>query len=46
MTVLAHIVGIPVEEAALSVAPVASVLGGVLFVQLRGVLRRERGGGR
>jgi hypothetical protein len=38
---LAHIAGIPVEETALSMAPVATVLGGAAFMQLRrGVSRR------
>jgi hypothetical protein len=40
---LAHIAGIPVEETALSMAPVASVIGGAALVNLRrGVFRRSQ----
>jgi hypothetical protein len=38
----AHIAGIPVEETALSMAPVASVIGAAALVNLRrGVSRRS-----
>jgi hypothetical protein len=41
---LAHIVGIPVEETALSLAPIAAATGGVAGLKLRGwVIRRRRG---
>jgi hypothetical protein len=37
---LAHLVGIPVEEAALSLAPIAVATGGVAGVKLRAARRR------
>ena len=40
MAIVAHIAGVPVEETALSLAPVATVLGGVAVAQLRRVRRR------
>jgi hypothetical protein len=41
---LAHIAGVPVEETALTIAPVATLLGAAAMVRLRG--RLERRGGR
>jgi hypothetical protein len=41
-TVLAHIAGIPVEETALSLAPVALTMAGVAGVRLRAGWRRRR----
>lgn len=38
---LAHIVGIPVEETALSLAPVAVTTGGIAAVKLRRLARRR-----
>jgi hypothetical protein len=39
---LAHIAGVPVEETALSMAPIATVLGGVALRNLRrGAWRRS-----
>jgi len=39
---LAHIAGMPVEETALSMAPIATVIGGAAIRNLRrGVLRRS-----
>lgn len=41
---LAHIAGIPVEETALSLAPIAAATGGVAGMKLRSwVIRRRRG---
>jgi hypothetical protein len=40
MPVVAHIAGVPVEETALSLAPVATVLCGAALVRLRQRLRR------
>jgi hypothetical protein len=51
---LAHIVGVPVEETALSLAPIAAATGGIAGLKLRervvrrrarkrrGVIRRQR----
>ena len=41
---LAHIVGIPVEEAALSLAPIAAATGGIVGLKLheRSARRRPR----
>jgi hypothetical protein len=39
---LAHIAGIPVEETALSAAPVAAVIGSVALLRLRDGLRRAK----
>jgi predicted alpha/beta-hydrolase family hydrolase len=41
-TVLAHIAGIPVEETALSLAPVALTVAGVAGARLRSGWRRKR----
>jgi hypothetical protein len=38
----AHIAGIPVEETALSFAPVILIAGGVAGARLRGLVRRVR----
>jgi hypothetical protein len=40
---LAHIAGIPVEETALSFAPVAVAAGGVAGARLRRLARRRNG---
>jgi hypothetical protein len=41
VTLAAHIAGVPVEETLLSLAPVATVLGGIALFHLRTkVLRR------
>lgn len=37
---LAHLVGIPIEEAALSLAPIAAATGGIAGVKLRAARRR------
>lgn len=42
MVSLAHIAGIPVEETALALAPVAAVVGGVSLARLRGRFGRVR----
>jgi hypothetical protein len=39
---LAHIGGVPVEEAALSLLPVAAMLGGAALSNLRRGVRRRR----
>jgi|GEM_PF-1965275 len=39
---LAHIAGIPAEETALGLAPVAGTLAGCIGLRLRGALRRDR----
>jgi len=39
---LAHIGGIPVEETALGLAPVAGALAGCIGLRLRSALRRDR----
>jgi hypothetical protein len=39
---LAHIAGIPVEETALSLAPIASVIGGLALLRLREGVRRGK----
>jgi hypothetical protein len=39
---LAHIVGIPVEETALSLAPLAAVTGGIAGIKLREQAGRRR----
>ena len=39
---LAHIIGIPVEETALSLAPLAAVTGGIAALKLRERARRPR----
>jgi hypothetical protein len=41
MVVIAHIFGIPAEETALSLAPVATILVGVAVAYVRGAGRRE-----
>lgn len=38
---LAHIVGIPVEETALNFAPIAAATGGLAGLRLRSALRRR-----
>ena len=38
----AHIAGVPVEETALSLAPVAATVAGAAGVKLRGQVRRRR----
>jgi hypothetical protein len=38
---LAHIVGIPVEETALNFAPIAAATGGLASLRLRSALRRR-----
>ncbi len=43
---LAHIAGIPVEETALSFAPIAAAVGGVAGLKLRRRLARMRDRGR
>lgn len=44
---VAHIAGIPVEETALSLAPLAAVTAGIAGVMLRDrVMRLRAGGGR
>lgn len=40
--VFAHIAGVPVEETALSLAPVAATVAGAAGVKLRGQVRRRR----
>jgi predicted alpha/beta-hydrolase family hydrolase len=40
--VLAHIAGIPVEETALSFAPIAAATGGIAALKLRQRLTRMR----
>lgn len=37
----AHIVGIPVEETALNLAPIAAVTGGLAGLRMRSALRRR-----
>lgn len=44
MGIIAHLMGVPVEEAALSLLPVATVLGGMALAQLRGGARRREAG--
>lgn len=48
MLSLAHIAGVPVEETALTIAPVATLLGAAAMVRLRGRLTQAgaRGGRR
>ena len=43
MTVIAHIAGIPVEEAVAGFAPVVAVAGGCCVASLRARVRRLRG---
>jgi hypothetical protein len=40
---LAHLVGIPVEETVLSLAPLVAASGGLAGLWLRGRLARQRG---
>jgi hypothetical protein len=40
MVPIAHIAGVPVEETALSLAPVATIFGSVALIRLRQVRRR------
>jgi len=40
-TMFAHIVGIPVEETALNLAPIAAVTGGLAGLRMRSALRRR-----
>jgi hypothetical protein len=40
--VIAHIAGIPVEETALSLAPIVAASGGVAGLKLRDRVRRRR----
>jgi len=40
--VLAHIAGVPIEETALSLAPVAAATGGLAGIKLRRLSRRRR----
>ncbi len=39
---LAHLVGIPVEETALSLAPIAAATGGIAGIKLRARIVRRR----
>ena len=39
---LAHIAGIPVEETALSLVPIAAATGGIAGLKLRERIRRRR----
>lgn len=39
---LAHLVGIPVEETALSLAPLAAATGGIAGIKLRDRIARRR----
>lgn len=43
---LAHIAGIPVEETALGLAPIAAATGGIAALKLRQRLSRMRARGR
>ncbi|HEY5814891.1 MAG TPA: hypothetical protein VIS95_00960 [Solirubrobacterales bacterium] len=46
MGVVAHIGGVPVEEAALGLAPVVTVLASMVLVHFRNGIRRRRMVGR
>jgi hypothetical protein len=42
MEIVAHIGGVPVEEAALGLAPVVTLLASMVLVHLRNGIRRRR----